>query len=99
MVVDGTRATAGHSANILPTKLVKSFMRYSIAVVLIQPILQLNHVVTAGITRWESRPMAEDEDISALFAHVGRQSRIIDIVIRRTSVLLPLLHGNDIAIA
>jgi hypothetical protein len=97
MVVDGTRATAGHSANILPTKLVKSFMRYSIAVVLIQPILQLNHVVTAGITRWESRPMAED--ISALFAHVGRQSRIIDIVIRRTSVLLPLLHGNDIAIA
>ena len=74
-------------------------MRYSIAVVLIQPILQLNHVVTAGITRWESGPVAEHEDIGAMSARVGWKSRLIDIVIRRTSVLLPLLDGNDIAIA
>jgi hypothetical protein len=74
-------------------------MCYSIAVVLIQPILQLNPVVTEGITRWESRPVDEDEDIGAMFAHVGRKSRLIDIVIRQTPVLLPLLYGNDIAIA
>jgi hypothetical protein len=46
-------------------------MRYGIAVVLIQPILQLDPVVTQGITRWESRPVAEDEDIGAMFARVG----------------------------
>jgi hypothetical protein len=74
-------------------------MCYSIAVVLIQPILQLNPVVTEGITRRESRPVDEDEDIGAMFAHVGRKSRLIDIVIRQTPVLLPLLYGNDIAIA
>jgi hypothetical protein len=74
-------------------------MRYSIAVVFIQPILQLDPVVTEGITRWESRPVAEDEDIGAMFARVGRKSRLIDIVVRRSSVLLPPLHGNDIAIA
>jgi hypothetical protein len=74
-------------------------LSYSISVVLIQSILQLNPVVTEGITRWESRPVAEDEDIGAMFVHVRRKSRLIDIVIRRTSVLLPLLHGNDIGIA
>jgi hypothetical protein len=74
-------------------------MRYGIAVVLIQAILQLHPVVTQGITRWESRPVAEDEDIGAMFARVGRKSRLIDIVVRRSSVLWPPLHGNDIAIA
>jgi hypothetical protein len=89
----------GTSDKILPTKLVKIIMRHSIAVVAIQPILQLNQVVYGGITGRESRPMAEDEDIGALLADVGGQSSIVDIVICRTSVLLTLLHGNHISIA